>query len=71
MKLLATVIKCMVVLIVGHTGDYKGKEGKHLSVSELLTVASMLSHLCFLLSDTTNMGQNFFLGRTTGIGKTQ
>ena len=59
MKLLATVIKFMVVLIAGDTRDYKGKEEKRLSVSELLTVASMISRLLFVVIRHNKNGSKF------------
>jgi len=48
LRLLGHIFHCMAVLIIGHETAYKSDEIKpHLSISHLLTVASMLSHLLF------------------------
>jgi len=48
LRLLGHIVHCMAVLIIGHETAYKGSEIKpHLSITELLTFASMLSHLLF------------------------
>ena len=50
LRLLGHIFHCMAVLIIGHEGAYKDNDPKepHLSLSELLTFASILSHLLFV-----------------------
>jgi len=49
-KLLAEVASHISMLLIGHRGSFDDKEDKdHLSVEELLTVASSLSHLLFFI----------------------